>query len=154
RGDRRLVEPSGIRVGRADALVSLPKLVEARARTSQLRGRAELDEAAAVEHCDAIGGGDELEAVSREAARAARERAEEAWREDLLTDVVVERAQRVVEQDDVRAGVDGAREADPLTLTARKIDTALADLGGVALRHAREIVGERAGFDGALVALG
>mgnify|MGYP001394751290 CR=1 FL=1 len=49
--------------------------------------------------------------------------------EQVGGDVRVDSAERVVEEVDVGAGVDGASESDPSLLAARQGDTLLADLG-------------------------
>ena len=43
--------------------------------------------------------------------------------ENVLADVTVDGAQRVVEEVEVPVGVDGARQADALLLTAAQVDT-------------------------------
>ena len=59
-----------------------------------------------------------------------------------------ERRKRVVEEDDIGdadgGGVARARERDPLLLAAGEVDTALANLGGVAEGKAGDIVRQRA----------
>jgi hypothetical protein len=47
----------------------------------------------------------------------------------------VEVAGRLVEDQDLRRGQDGARNGEPLLLSARQLDAALADEGVVAVRQ-------------------
>ena len=46
--------------------------------------------------------------------------------ENMLGNVAVNRRQRVVQHSDVRAGIDGPGQTDPLLLSARQVYPALA----------------------------
>ena len=63
-----------------------------------------------------------MQRVRHEDARLLRRRAQEDVLEDVLPDVRIERGDRVVEDLDVRADVDGAADVDALLLPAGERD--------------------------------
>jgi hypothetical protein len=65
-----------------------------------------------------------------------------------MTSDSVERAGRLVQHDDLRVVVEGAGDADPLTLAAGKADAALADDGFQAFGKRLNEFRELGGFDG------
>ena len=90
---------------------------------------------ALVEHEDRVGVGNGREAV-RDRDRGAVGRHGVERGEDVLLGAGVERAGRLVEQQDRRVLDEGPRDRDALLLAARELEPALAHLGGEALRQA------------------
>ena len=112
----------------------------ARAR-EQLVVRALLDDLAVLEHDDQVGVADRREAVrDDERGPAVQEAAERAL--DLALGADVDRARRLVEDQDPRVGEQRARERDELALAEREPRAALAELRLVAvLEPLDELVG-------------
>ena len=92
-----------------------------------------------------------LQRVSHEQPRRTGHVALDAVLEDGLADLGVKRAQRVVEQHDVRAAVGGARDGHALLLAPAEVDSALADLGRVACRQDGQVGAQRARIKHGLV---
>src|SRR5580704_8170030 len=120
-------------------LLALPHVgVEAVAR-QKFSVAAALDDAAAVEHDDLVGMDDGREPVrDHNRGAAAAHLLQRAL--DLLLGAGVERAGRLVEQQDVRVLEDGAGDRHPLLLAARELQPALAHGRLVALRQRHDEV--------------
>src|SRR5580658_4363825 len=111
--------------------------VEARiaaAGADQLVMVAVLDEAAALDGDDAVGVAHARQAIGDDEHGAALGDAFHVLLDDALA-LVVERARRLVEDQDPRIGDEGAGDGDALALAARKARAALAHHGVVALRQ-------------------
>ena len=89
----------------------------------ELARRAELLDAAVVEHGDAVGEGERLLLVVRHEDEGDAEVALDLLQLDLhlLAELEVERAERLVEQQHLRLDDGGARERDALPLPAREL---------------------------------
>ena len=87
-----------------------------------------LDEAAAVEDEDAVGVADRREAVCDDERRAARGQRPQGMQQQRLG-AGVDRARRLVEDQDRRVGDVRTDEADDLALALREVGAALPDLG-------------------------
>ena len=88
--------------------------------------RALLDEAAALEHEDAVGVADRAQPVRDHERGAADEQLVEALLDGALR-LGVERARRLVEEQDRRPVVERASDRDPLLLAAGEPQPRLAD---------------------------
>ena len=119
-------------LGRAEALrLQIEHRAVAAALRHQLVVRAELDDAAVLEHADAVGVAHRGEAVRDEDRRAVARGGEDAV-EDLRFAAHVELRGRLVEQHDAGAELHGAqraRERDALPLAAREIGAAVVAAG-------------------------
>ena len=94
---------------------------------------AAFGDAAFVEHDDLIGVDHRREPVrDRDRGAALRHRVQRV--EDLGLGAAVERAGRLVEDQDRRILEQGPRDRDALLLAARQLEPALADLGFIAFR--------------------
>ena len=107
----------------------------AAARGEQLLVRADLGDAAAVEHDDLVGVADGREPVGDRDRRPALGQPLERLLDGALG-LRVERGRRLVEDEDRRVAQDRPRDRDPLPLAAREAVAALADDGLVAVREA------------------
>ena len=125
-----------------------------RAGPQQLARRALLDDAAADDDDDAVALGGEVHLVQRQQHAALRRRvAPERGVEDVRGDADVERRQRVVGDEEVRPGVEGAAQAHARLLAAAQRDAALADLREVARGFPEiKVRAEAARVDAGLVA--
>src|SRR5207248_3182017 len=85
-----------------------------------------------LEHDDRAGVANRREAVRDDERRAAVQEAAEGVL-DLALGADVDRARRLVEDQDARVGEQRARERDELTLAEREAEAALAELGVVSL---------------------
>src|SRR5438552_2389643 len=109
----------------------------AAAGEDQVLVAADLDDATAVEDDDLVRIADGRETVGDRDRRAAlREAVERLLHEPL--GLGVERARRLVEDEDRRVAQDRARDRDALLLAAREAVAALADDGVVSLRQRRD----------------
>src|SRR4051812_12416352 len=106
-----------------------------------------------LEHDDQAGVADRRETVRDDERRAAVQEPPERTL-DLSLGADVDRARRLVEDQDARVGEERARERDELALAEGEAEAALAELGVVAvLEEVDEIVGaDRGGRSGDLVA--
>ena len=110
---------------------------------------AGLDDAAVVEHDDLVGVAHGREPVrDRDRRPALREPVERLLHEPL--GLGVERARRLVEDEDRRVAQDRARDRDPLLLAAGEAVAALADDGVVALGQRRDHVVDPGSLGGRL----
>ena len=100
---------------------------------------ADLDDAAAIEHDDPIGLADGRQAVGDDQARPPDEQAIERRLDQRLVGGV-ERARRLVEDEDLRVLEQRARDREPLLLAARQAIAALADDGLVSVGQAGDEV--------------
>lgn len=93
---------------------------------NQFLMRSVLDEASPVDREDAVGAAYRRKAVSDHDSSAPLADAPHVVLDDPLA-LVVERARRLVEDQDARVGDEGAGDCDPLPLSAREAAAALAD---------------------------
>ena len=98
--------------------------------------RALLDDPAVLEHDDQVGVADRREAVGDDERGAAVQQAAQRAL-DLALGADVDRARRLVEDQDARVGEQRARERDELALPEREAEAALAELGVVAVLELR-----------------
>ncbi len=113
-----------------------------RGRLVELARRRHLLDAPAVHHRDAVGHGERLFLVVRHVDRRDADLALQPLQLDLhvVAQLLVERAERLVEQEHGRPGDERARERDPLLLAAGKLARiALAVAGEL---HERERLGD------------
>ena len=98
----------------------------------ELDVRAVGDDPAAFDEHDAVGEADRRQPVrDHERGAAGQQRPERVV--DVLLDLHVDRAGRVVEDEDRRVGQQGAGDRDPLALASGQVVAALADDGVVAI---------------------
>ena len=114
-------QPAGAQLGGVEAVAG-----------DQLVVRADLGDAPAVEHGDAVGVADRRQAVGDDDRRAAQQRRLEGGLDVRLV-VVVEVARRLVEDHHLRILEQQAGDGDALLLAARQAVAALADDGVVAV---------------------
>src|SRR6516165_12452467 len=103
-------------------------------RADQFVVRPVLDDAAALDADDSIGAANRRQAVSDHEYGAALAYLVHVVLDDPLA-LIVERARRLVEDQDARIGDERARDRDALTLTTGEAAAALADECVVALRE-------------------
>ena len=97
-----------------------------------------------VDEDDGVGAAQELQLVRDEDARAAAQVAEDAALEEVPRHAWVHRAQRVVQEVEVGAPVDGPRQVDARALPARERGAAVAHHRLVATRELLKVVAQRA----------
>ena len=129
RGLERGVDPFGVVAGPGE------QLAEKRAALLQLVLGADVDHPAAVQHRDAVGQRERGAAVRDEQCRTSpHDLAQRVV--DLRLDTRVDRAGRVVQQQDLRIRQQRPGECDPLALPAGQREALLADDRLVAVRAA------------------
>ncbi len=96
--------------------------------------RAAFDDAAVIEHQDAVGVDDAGEPVRQDQGRAPGHQAVERALDDGFV-LGIDRRQRLVENEDRRVAQQRPRDRQPLPLSAREPQAALADQSGIALRQ-------------------
>ena len=91
----------------------------------ELVRRRDLDDAPRAHHGDAVAERERLRLVVRDVHRGHAELVEEATEivEQPVAEPAVERAERLVEEEDARLGCERARESDALLLAARERPT-------------------------------
>ena len=132
------------------AVVMDPRLQEmqvgvAAVRADEVVVRAVFHDASALDRDDAVGAAHRREAMGDDEDRAPLRNAPHVVLDDPLA-LVIERARRLVEDQDARIGDEGARDGDALALAAGEIAAALADDRVVAFRQLQDEVvraGER-----------
>ena len=146
---RRCLRLGGGRIPSGDAeLGAVQSGVEA-AFGDELVMAADLDDAALVEHADQVGLLHRRQPVRDHQHRAAPHQPFER-RLHLGLGFRVERAGRLVEQQDRRVLVDGPRDGDALALAAGQQPARLADARVVALRQAHDEIVRRGGLAAAI----
>ena len=86
--------------------------------------------------------------------RAAGEEAQNALIENVRPHVGVDGTQNIIEEHDVSVSVARTRQVDTLLLPAAQVDSALANLGGIAVREEGDVRTQGARVEDSLVPRG
>ena len=119
----------------------------------QLLVRAVLDDPPLSQHVDVVHEGQVLQLVRGEHPRLPAQRLLDALVEQHLRDLRVDGRDGVVEEVEVRAGVDGAGQRDARLLPAGEGDAAVAQLRVVLVLHVLDVLRQRAHLQAVQVAV-